>query len=127
MANDNVIADLIVECTAQNPGKRVPVDLPAFAAMVAEHMQLPENVVPLPVAQVEPSVPADTAPLSAIDHQSDIDALLASVERLAHEAEAARAWATQFESALSQVWEGLGAINDGEVTDLANALDKLWI
>jgi len=105
----------------------VPIDLPAFAALVAEHMQLPDNVVPLPVAQADPSVPADPEPLPAIDHQSDIDALFASVERLAHEAEAARAWATKFEMALGQVWDRLGAISNDEVQQRLRALEARLI
>jgi hypothetical protein len=116
-------ADLIVECTAQNPGKRVPIELPAFVAMVAEHMQLPDNVVPLPVAQAEPSVPADPESLPAIDHQSDINTLFASVERLSHEAGAARAWATKFEAALGQIWERLSAIRNDEVQQRLRALE----
>jgi hypothetical protein len=118
-----LISDLVVECTARSPGKRVPVELPAFAAMVAEHLQLPSNVVPLPVAPAAPLVPADHAPLPAIDYQSDIDALFASVERLAHEAEVARAWATKFEMALGQVWDRLGAIRNDEVQQRLRALE----
>lgn len=119
--------ELIVECTAQNPGKRVPINLPAFVAMVAEHIQLPSNVVPLPVAPAAPLVPADHAPLPGVDHQFDIDALFASVERLSHEAEAARAWATKFEAALGQIWERLGAIGNDEVQQRLRALEARLI
>jgi len=127
MANDNVIADLIVECTAQNPGKRVPVDLPAFAAMVAEHLQWPDNVVSLPMAQAAAAESAEPSPMPVIDHTSDIDALFANVERLAHEAEQARDWAKKFEAALGQVWERLGAIGNDEVQQRLRALEARLI